>query len=301
MTWPTQITVTTTFTLADGTPAQGTVVFQLAKQLVNPGVETVGTTPKIAKIGPKGQLSYAVAASNDPPTVPTGVFYIVTIRLKGATPVTRHVVIPYTAPGHTVKLSSLVTVTPTNFNLTEFLANPGGGTTTEVLTQDKTAPFGYRWAPSSGGGGGGLLAAIQPVPNTLTIGTRIMGDSTTLINLTPTKLSITFVAPASGDVLIALTGVPFPRKTPTSVVAWALTVNGVTVGEQFICLGITGHTLTSPVTYRQLLTGLTPGNTYTVKWMGKLSIPHILNGALYYTQGNATYGSAPCTMTAEAA
>lgn len=80
----TQITVQGTFTVG-GEPASGTVTFTLTQPITN-GTDTIPCAPVSATLDGTGSFSHPLPATDDPGTVPQGVWYGVTEQIAGAQP-----------------------------------------------------------------------------------------------------------------------------------------------------------------------------------------------------------------------
>jgi hypothetical protein len=146
-----------------------------------------------------------------------------------------------------------------------------------------------------------LLAIVQYAPSTRSTYTS---NSTTLAAMDATNLTASFTAPASGAVLIRLTGYV---DAPTSAVhtVWGITDHTTTTtlyGVQMYVMGTT-----SPATYSaaQRITGLTPGTVYQMDWAlasdtASSTVTVFVRGLTGTTAGTATQGS-PALMEVWAA
>lgn len=78
--------ITHQFTNPDGTPASGTITFQLSKRITNGGV-TIVPGEVTSTLNAQGQLAQSLVPCNDPGTTPTDSEWLVTFRLQypGAT------------------------------------------------------------------------------------------------------------------------------------------------------------------------------------------------------------------------
>lgn len=105
----TQITVTKTWTNPDGSPATGTVLFQLTQQLTDSSTgNSIDPEPITATLS-GGAISQVLVANNDPTTQPQSTKYAVTETVSSeANPVYYTIIVPYNAVGHTATLQSCV-------------------------------------------------------------------------------------------------------------------------------------------------------------------------------------------------
>lgn len=103
----TSITLTGTFANADTTAASGTVSLTLNEPIANSTV-IYHTQPQICTLNGDGEISQVLVANDDTATTPTGSFYTVVEDIDGAPNREYTVVIPHTAPGGTVDLSTLM-------------------------------------------------------------------------------------------------------------------------------------------------------------------------------------------------
>ena len=76
-------TITHSFSNPDGTPASGTLTFQLSKRMTN-GTSTIVPGELTATLDSNGLLSQPLTANNDPGTVPGDAEWLVTFRILGA-------------------------------------------------------------------------------------------------------------------------------------------------------------------------------------------------------------------------
>lgn len=137
--------------------------------------------------------------------------------------------------------------------------------------------------------GGGLLAQThyKAGSDTATFNTT----STSFVDVDATNLAVTFTAPASGKVLVRLTAVC--QNNDGSLIAYAALREGSTnIGSQLYLLGFTSAAVV-PMSVPFLVTGLTPGNSYTYKWAWRVTA-----GTTYMFTGPG-YGA--CTMEVIAA
>jgi hypothetical protein len=132
---------------------------------------------------------------------------------------------------------------------------PTGGSTNQVLAKTSGTDFATAWvSPSTGG----VLTSVSYTT------TNKSSTSTTLADIDATNLAVTFTAPASGKVIVRLTGLHGHFGTNGKDI-WGLRQNTTTIAEGAVRASGTwpGNFVVSaafPVT------GLTPGNSYTYKW-----------------------------------
>jgi len=105
----TSITVTGTYEDTNGDPAEGRVTFKLTSAMRQPAQNlTIVPTDVIATLDGDGEFSIALTANNDSGTVPSGVGYEVTERIKGAALNKYFISIDENAVNGTVDLADLV-------------------------------------------------------------------------------------------------------------------------------------------------------------------------------------------------
>lgn len=100
----TQVLLTGSFTTG-GQPASGTLTFTLTQAMASGG-SLQPPAPVTVTLDAEGSFSIALAANDDPTTVPQGVRYGVTEQIVGAQPRDYFITIPHTAA--TVDLSTLM-------------------------------------------------------------------------------------------------------------------------------------------------------------------------------------------------
>jgi len=136
------------------------------------------------------------------------------------------------------------------------------GTDGFVFTADAASAAGVKWAAAAGGGASPLLSATQYAPASSTQKTT---SSTTMVAIDTTNLTTTaFTAPASGRVMVRLTGL---CRTATGTTYWGLfdhnttTARGVLAPPQWQVGSImTGESMVI------IVSGLTSGNSYQFDW-----------------------------------
>lgn len=143
-----------------------------------------------------------------------------------------------------------------------------------------------------------MLAVAQYAPATLA---HYTSSSTTLTAMDAAHLSVSFTAPASGNVLITLSA---PAAAPTTAVQvfWGLLdhTSSALYGNQ---AEVHAATTLSCITVRQMISGLTPSTAYQMDWaLASSTAGQVVNT---YAQGVASTTCAPgqvgpAVMTAEA-
>jgi hypothetical protein len=100
-------------------------------------------------------------------------------------------------------------------------------------------------------------------------------SSTSLVDLNASNNVVTFTAPASGNVLVVLSGMcqPDTGSTTLKVAFWGLRESTTIIaGPYEVAVHVTtGTAYYVHVTLPIQVTGLTPGNSYTYKWAHKAS------------------------------
>ena len=119
----------------------------------------------------------------------------------------------------------------------------------------------------SGGGGGGLLAVVQYAPSA---GTHYTSKSTTIAAVDTTHLTVSFVAPSSGRVLVRLSGQINPGDA-SGYGLWGLLdhTSHAQVGYDYGVGGGFGSVASSVgigVSAVFLVSGLSSGTTYQYDW-----------------------------------
>jgi hypothetical protein len=134
----------------------------------------------------------------------------------------------------------------------------------------------------TGGGGGGLLARVQYAPSVLT---TYSTASATPSAMDATNLTISFTAPASGDVLVRLSACANQGDLPRSGYFCLLDhTTGAQVGDSQYVVGPNTSTFTLAVSVPFLVTGLAPGTAYQYDW-GFFESSTAINGIFVLVQG----------------
>jgi hypothetical protein len=150
-----------------------------------------------------------------------------------------------------------------------------------VLTADSTQADGVKWAAASGGGGG-LLARVQYAPSVLHTYSTV---SATPSAMDATNLTISFTAPASGDVLVRLSACANQGDSLRSGYFCLLDhTTGAQVGDSQYVVGPNTDTFTLAVSVPFLVTGLAPGTAYQYDW-GFFESSAATNGIFVLVQG----------------
>jgi hypothetical protein len=130
-----------------------------------------------------------------------------------------------------------------------------------------------------------LLASVAYNPATLTTQTTSV---TSWGALDSTNLTISFTAPASGNVLVRLEA---PSRTSANFnYMWTLLTHNTTTSIAVAALPnvATGSFIRTPATFK--ITGLTPGNVYQYDWGHGMNNTSSTGSTEY---GGATSGAAP--------
>jgi hypothetical protein len=138
---------------------------------------------------------------------------------------------------------------------------------------------------SSGGGSTTSVLAVTEYATSALYNTNSTFDA----DMDATNLVVTFTAPASGKVMVELSGIL--EVTGSSPGAWSLRSGTSTVKA---CMVGTGYRY---ATARFYITGLTPGDSYTYKW-GYYRIGSTGEVRLYTGGNGGTVGNALMVVTA---
>lgn len=130
------------------------------------------------------------------------------------------------------------------------------------VTVDDTDPANPIVSSDGSGEGGGLLAVTAYDPSSMATYTT----TTTLADMDATNLLVTFTAPDSGNVLIRLTCIAYPNGAGT--LYWGLRSGSTTVIEAKVAADEATNVLDTRIK-AFVVTGLTPGNSYTYKWAAR--------------------------------
>lgn len=178
------------------------------------------------------------------------------------------------------------------------LGGAGVADSLNICVKDSTGSYVWRdiVATASGAASTGLLAAISYNPaNVTALSTTV--NTTTFQDVDATHLAVTFTAPTSGRVLLRLSGLASRAGTSANLdVYWNVRDS---IGD---VVGVGARAMTNSGSYvqatlAQVVSGLTPGQSYTWKWGQRASAA----GADWQAQlrvggpvGTAGYG--PATM-----
>jgi len=136
-------------------------------------------------------------------------------------------------------------------------------------------------------GSGGMLGAVAYAPVSDTSIATI--NSATLTDFDAVNLAVTFTAPASGNVLVILTGLT-ANDTGAARLNWGIREGGSTVGNP-IDLWPTSNAAGLTFTAQFYISGVSAGS-HTYKWAGSAAANSII---LY---GGPTFGKATMTVWA---
>lgn len=188
-----------------------------------------------------------------------------------------------------ITLHAVVFLTPGDWVSMEVFQNSGGN-----LNVDATADGEYTWlsatylgpaASSQLLGPSTLIGhkAYQPSGDTTAGSTT----STVFVDVDATNLAVSFVAPPSGKVLIRLSALA--GKATTSRYEWNLREAGGNVANTANWVAAwNGSNEEARQRAEMVISGLTPGQSYTYKW-GYRSVD---GGAIYVYAGGTSYGPA---------
>lgn len=134
---------------------------------------------------------------------------------------------------------------------------------------------------STGGGGasdGGLLAYTAYDPGTLANYTT---TSTTFVDVNATNLAVTFTAPSSGKVLVRLTAT-CQISGSGATMDWSLRTGTTDLATNFrVAATVNVEARSVPL----IITGLTPGTSYTYKWSYRRTAAAGTNVTIYAGAG----------------
>lgn len=155
------------------------------------------------------------------------------------------------------------------------------GLSNTAATELQTAMEDFDAAIDSAGGGGGLIGVTRYRPGS---DSTIYTMTTTPALVDATNLTVTFTAPASGNVLVRFTGTVNMSGTAGTEQYWALWEGGALVGSNTSKVAGSGNFFQVSTAF--YLTGIS-GGSHTYQWAGwKISA----NAALL--SGGPTYGAA---------
>jgi hypothetical protein len=138
---------------------------------------------------------------------------------------------------------------------------------------------------SGGGGSASTVLAVKEHTASALYNTHSTFDA----DMDATNLVVTFTAPASGKVMVELSGIL--EVTGSSPGAWSLRSGTSTIKA---CMVGTGYRYATASFY---ITGLTPGDSYTYKW-GYYRIGSTGEVRLYTGGNGGTVGNALMVVTA---
>lgn len=158
----TSITVTARYYKPDGSPAAGSVRFQLSAAATAPADRAIVPLTSVkALLDTAGAISVVLAASDDPDWSASGLTYQVTERIVGAEPRTYNVAVPAAAAGGTVDLAALAPAVAgpalVSYVLAAAVGAPSGVASLDATGQVPLSQLGN--APA--GGGGGAVASVN--------------------------------------------------------------------------------------------------------------------------------------------
>lgn len=274
----TQIIVTATYKNSDGSPAAGVVTFTPSASLIQAGVGIVTVAPKSVFIL-FGSMSVTLYADDDTGTTPTDQGYTV-VENFGPEPVEYSIVIPHTAPGGTIDLSTLDHVS------VDAIPRFGTSVTDEQFVRSQR--LDQFATPSGAVAFGGQRISGLGAPATNTDAAQALGSvlgakfyypttaanytigSSTLAAIDTTNLTVSFTAIGT-QVLVELevTSAWYTAPTAGDAIGFALFAHGTStqVGTSVTAVQATS-TSTAGVhcRVRVLVTGLTAGTAYQYDW-----------------------------------
>lgn len=118
--------------------------------------------------------------------------------------------------------------------------------------------------------------------------------TTSVADMDATNLRVSFVAPASGNVLIKLQAQAYPSASGSRTLVWGLRdLSNVQAGQRIYVMNVDDPNANTWDKHAAIyITGLTPGTTYTYKWTAKHS-----GGSWVCRWGGGDDSSGPALMT----
>lgn len=162
-----------------------------------------------------------------------------------------------------------------------YLKNSSGTVTGPVLDETAHDALDHTGLTGVGGSGTSLLGVTRYQPGTDTT-IRTFTTSDALVD--GTNLTVTFTAPASGNVIVRFTGVPNTSATAGTEEYWTLWEGGALIGTHR--RKVAGPNLFNSVMASYYVTGISAGS-HTYQWAGYKASA---NAALL--SGGPTYGAA---------
>lgn len=215
---------------------------------LSPAGGTAGQTPTIS---PDGSTLQWGSAGTDPETVRD---IIGAALVAGA-----NVTITVNDAGDTITISAATDPEVVRDTIAATLV---AGANVTITTDDAANTITISAAGGGGGsGGGGVLASKLYNPSTDTVYNT---TSSTMVDIDATNLAVTFTAPASGAVIVTLSGLASMNATG-SIYYWGLRDAAGLIPDSTLEMYY-NTILPFRLTGQTKITGLTPGNSYTWKW-----------------------------------